>query len=186
MENDRTPTVQWRSPNPPPVQVEALQTRTDGRSEQARISIADGCLVSNGRRCRLFSGADSSREDRTLRSQTGRILLPGKPLHFATAMPFAGYGIGLVVTSDQGRPIKIEGNTNHPASLGATDVFIEASLLSLYDPERAKSITYLGAIAILSARLCRASLTALVSSTAMEALGCAYYPGRLPPPQKAR
>jgi molybdopterin-containing oxidoreductase family iron-sulfur binding subunit len=76
-------------------------------------------------------------------------LLPGKPLHFATAMPFAGYGTGLIVTSDQGRPIKIEGNPRHPASLGATDVFIEASILSLYDPDRSKSIMYRGAISTL-------------------------------------
>src|SRR5215472_4248497 len=74
-------------------------------------------------------------------------LLPGKPLHFATAMPLGGYGIGLIVKSDQGRPIKVEGNPRHSASQGATDVFAQASVLDLYDPDRAKSITNRGAIA---------------------------------------
>src|SRR5215510_13459404 len=74
-------------------------------------------------------------------------MLPGTPLYFATAMPFAGYGIGLVVKSYEGRPTKIEGNPRHPASLGSTDVFAQASILNLYDPDRAKSVTRYGAIA---------------------------------------
>src|ERR1051325_11948180 len=74
-------------------------------------------------------------------------MLPGTPLYFATAMPFAGYGIGLVVKSNEGRPTKIEGNPKHPASLGKTDVFAQASVLDLYDPDRAKSVTRSGTIA---------------------------------------
>jgi Fe-S-cluster-containing dehydrogenase component/anaerobic selenocysteine-containing dehydrogenase len=66
-------------------------------------------------------------------------LTPGIPLRFATALPLAGYGRGVVVVTMEGRPIKIEGNPRHPASLGATDVFGEAELLSLYDPDRAKA-----------------------------------------------
>src|ERR1051326_1054647 len=76
-------------------------------------------------------------------------ILPGRSLHFATAIPFGGWGIGLIVKSDEGRPIKIEGNPGHTASLGATDAFIQASILDLYDPDRAKSITSRGAIATL-------------------------------------
>ena len=63
-------------------------------------------------------------------------LEPGKPLFFATAMTLAGSAIGLLVESHEGRPTKIEGNPDHPASLGATDVFSQASLLTLYDPDR--------------------------------------------------
>src|ERR1051326_4594774 len=74
-------------------------------------------------------------------------MLPGVPLYFATAMPFAGYGVGLIVKSNEGRPTKIEGNPRHPASLGSTDVFAQASILNLYDPDRAKSVTRSGAIA---------------------------------------
>src|SRR5438552_12855068 len=73
-------------------------------------------------------------------------ILPGMPLHFATAMPVSGYAIGLIVASHEGRPIKVEGNPDHPASLGATDVFAQASMLTLYDPERAQTVTQSGQI----------------------------------------
>ena len=63
---------------------------------------------------------------------------PGVPLRFASALPLAGYGRGVIVTSVEGRPIKIDGNPRHPASLGATDVFAEATVLSLYDPDRSQ------------------------------------------------
>ena len=64
---------------------------------------------------------------------------PGLPLQFATALPLAGYGRGVIVTSVEGRPIKIKGNPRHPASLGSTDVFGEAAVLSLYDPDRSRA-----------------------------------------------
>ncbi len=64
---------------------------------------------------------------------------PGVPMRFASALPLNGYGRGVIVTSVEGRPIKIDGNPRHPASLGATDVFAEATVLSLYDPDRAQA-----------------------------------------------
>jgi molybdopterin-containing oxidoreductase family iron-sulfur binding subunit len=67
-------------------------------------------------------------------------LVPGHPIFYATAMPSHGYGIGLLAETHMGRPIKMEGNPDHPASLGATDAFAQASVLSLYDPERARNI----------------------------------------------
>jgi molybdopterin-containing oxidoreductase family iron-sulfur binding subunit len=67
-------------------------------------------------------------------------LTPGIPLHFATALPLGGYARGVIVTSVEGRPIKVEGNPRHPASFGATDVFAEANVLSLYDPDRSKAV----------------------------------------------
>jgi Fe-S-cluster-containing dehydrogenase component/anaerobic selenocysteine-containing dehydrogenase len=67
--------------------------------------------------------------------------IPGVPMRFASALPLAGYGRGVIVTAVEGRPIKIDGNSRHPASLGATDVFAEAAVLSLYDPDRAKAPT---------------------------------------------
>src|ERR1051326_2731868 len=73
-------------------------------------------------------------------------LVPGKSLQFATATQFGGYGQGLLVTSREGRPIKIEGNPNHPASLGATTVWAQADILDLYDPDRAQTVTTGGAI----------------------------------------
>jgi molybdopterin-containing oxidoreductase family iron-sulfur binding subunit len=66
-------------------------------------------------------------------------LVPGEPLKFATTLSLSGFGRGVLATSIDGRPIKIEGNPRHPASLGATDVFAEAAIMSLYDPERSKA-----------------------------------------------
>jgi molybdopterin-containing oxidoreductase family iron-sulfur binding subunit len=73
-------------------------------------------------------------------------LVPGKPLFYATAMPFSGAGMGLLVESHEGRPTKIEGNPDHPSSQGATDIFAQAAILGLYDPDRSQTITNLGEI----------------------------------------
>ena len=71
-------------------------------------------------------------------------MIPGKPLFFASAMPFRGVGQGVVVTSREGRPIKIEGNPDHPDSLGATNVFGQASVLGMWDPDRSQAVLKLG------------------------------------------
>ena len=73
-------------------------------------------------------------------------IIPGRPLYFATALSRGGYGMGVLVESHQGRPTKIEGNPEHPASLGATDLIMQAEILGLYDPERSKTPTHLGEI----------------------------------------
>lgn len=71
--------------------------------------------------------------------------VPGQPLFFATAMQLGGYALGLLAQSQLNRPTKLEGNPDHPASLGATDALAQASILELYDPDRAKEVTHEGA-----------------------------------------
>src|SRR5438045_4002666 len=73
-------------------------------------------------------------------------VVPGNPQSYATAMPFGADAIGLLVESHEGRPTKIEGNPDHPSSLGATNVFAQASVLNLYDPDRAQTVTKFGEI----------------------------------------
>ena len=73
-------------------------------------------------------------------------IIPGKPLFYATAMPFQGSAPGLIVESHMGRPTKIEGNPQHPESLGATDVFAQAAILDMYDPDRSRTVLHNGQI----------------------------------------
>ena len=73
-------------------------------------------------------------------------MILGKPQFYATAMPFGADAIGLLVESHEGRPTKIEGNPDHPSSLGATNAFAQASILNLYDPDRAQTVTKAGEI----------------------------------------
>ncbi|MDQ4074988.1 MAG: TAT-variant-translocated molybdopterin oxidoreductase [Chloroflexota bacterium] len=74
-------------------------------------------------------------------------LLPGEPRFFATAATMGGYASGILVESHIGRPTKIEGNPNHPASLGATTAQTQASILTLYDPDRSQVVTNVDRIA---------------------------------------
>ena len=69
-------------------------------------------------------------------------VIPGKFLYYATAMPRRNGAMPLVVTTVDGRPIKIEGNPLHPESNGATDAFAQASVLDLYDPSRSKRFVH--------------------------------------------
>ncbi|HEV3205839.1 MAG TPA: TAT-variant-translocated molybdopterin oxidoreductase [Terriglobales bacterium] len=71
-------------------------------------------------------------------------VVPGRPLFFATAFTLGGYASPVLVESHLYRPTKIEGNDRHPASLGGTDIFSQASILGMYDPDRSQTITYLG------------------------------------------
>ena len=70
----------------------------------------------------------------------------GKPYYYATAMPFGADAVGVLVESHEGRPTKIEGNPDHPSSLGATNAFVQASILGLYDPDRSQTVQEAGEI----------------------------------------
>lgn len=77
-------------------------------------------------------------------------LILGKSLYYTTAMSHAGYAMGLLVETNEGRPTKIEGNPDHPASLGSTDTFAQAEILSLYDPARSTAVLRDGKIGTLA------------------------------------
>src|SRR5215472_8831167 len=71
-------------------------------------------------------------------------VIPGRPMYYASAVTLGGYASPVLVESHLGRPTKIEGNNLHPASLGGTDIFTQASLLGLYDPDRSQSVVSMG------------------------------------------
>ena len=66
---------------------------------------------------------------------------PSIPVPYATAASDGGHAVGLVATTWEGRPTKIEGNKEHPASLGGTDAIRQAFILDLYDPARLRGFT---------------------------------------------
>ena len=73
-------------------------------------------------------------------------IVPGKPQFYATALGDHGYAKGVLVESHMGRPTKIEGNPEHPASLGGTDLYGQAAILALYDPDRSQNLLFEGEI----------------------------------------
>ncbi len=77
-----------------------------------------------------------------VRAPSGQIA--GLPRFFATTLVRAGFAQGVLVESHMGRPTKIEGNPQHPASLGATDVFSQAAVLQLWDPDRSRAVMHRG------------------------------------------
>ena len=71
-------------------------------------------------------------------------IVPGTDLSYASSALFDGFGNGILVTTRNGRPLKIEGNPEHPWSRGGTDVLAQASVLGLYDPFRSQAVQHLG------------------------------------------
>lgn len=67
-------------------------------------------------------------------------IVAGRKLYVATTLSLAGYGRGAIATTHEGRPTNIQGNPAHPASLGASDVWMQAAVFDLYDPDRAQLV----------------------------------------------
>jgi molybdopterin-containing oxidoreductase family iron-sulfur binding subunit len=70
----------------------------------------------------------------------------GEPRLYAAASLLNGYAIPLLVETVDGRPIKVEGNPEHPLTRGGTDLFAQAAVLDLYDPDRSRTTAYLGEV----------------------------------------
>jgi molybdopterin-containing oxidoreductase family iron-sulfur binding subunit len=90
-----------------------------------------------------LAGATSCRwEDDHILPQTRRPegLIPGESRFYATSMDLGGYAVGLKVKSYDGRPIKVDGNPNHPDSRGGSSLYHQASLLEMYDPDRSRGV----------------------------------------------
>jgi molybdopterin-containing oxidoreductase family iron-sulfur binding subunit len=73
-------------------------------------------------------------------------LVPGEPLFYATSMCLSGYATGVLAKSHEGHPTKVDGNPEHPASLGGSSIWMQASILDLYDPDRSQAVSHNGEI----------------------------------------
>ncbi|MBP9113373.1 MAG: 4Fe-4S dicluster domain-containing protein [Polyangiaceae bacterium] len=78
-------------------------------------------------------------------SKAPEYTIPGISSHFATTIAHRGEAVGLIVESHEGRPTKIEGNPDHPSSLGGTDLGLQAAIWDLYDPDRSRTVMGPGA-----------------------------------------
>ncbi len=72
-------------------------------------------------------------------------LVLGRPNFFATAYPFPTGAAPVLVKSQAFRPVKVDGNPEHPASKGRSDLFTQATLLDLYDPDRSQHVVRIAA-----------------------------------------
>ncbi|HSB61612.1 MAG TPA: TAT-variant-translocated molybdopterin oxidoreductase, partial [Vicinamibacteria bacterium] len=108
-------------------------------------------------------------------------LVPGRPLFFATAAGHDGYARGVLVESHEGRPTKVEGNPDHPASLGATDAFAQASILGLYDPDRSQTVKYFSEVRTW-AQFRRALAEALAEQKGKQGAGLRFLTGTVTSP----
>ena len=90
----------------------------------------------------LATGCSPDRPEKILPyTESPRNVTPGVSSYYATSLLIDGFATGLVATTREGRPVKIEGNPAHPASLGATGAWHQASVLELYDPDRGRAVT---------------------------------------------
>ncbi len=110
---------------------------TDGVTRRRFLQIMGASLALGG--LAACSPQDFKKIVPYVKQPEGMVL--GLPMFFASAMPVSGFGKGVLVASYEGRPTKIEGNIDHPASVGATDAYMQAATLGLYDPDRAQAVT---------------------------------------------
>ena len=111
---------------------------TLGRREALKLMGASFALAG-------LAGCDGEPDEHAIPYvEAPEFIVPGEAKHYATATVMGGYAQPVIGETHVGRPTKLEGNPEHPASLGATDAFTQAAVLGLYDPERSRSPRYLG------------------------------------------
>ena len=123
--------------------------------------------------------------DRAVRAPARRRSFPASRCSSPRRCRSAASATGLLVESHEGRPTKIEGNPDHPASRGATDLFAQASILDLYDPDRSQTITQLGEIRPWSAFVAAMRGGAVGAGGRRRAPACASSPRRSTSPTLA-
>ncbi|MFP5307350.1 MAG: 4Fe-4S ferredoxin, partial [Gammaproteobacteria bacterium] len=123
-------------PRLPPIRLRAAEiddTLPDAERREILIAMAASVALAG-------AGCARTPDEAIVAAQTAREYgPPGEPLFYATNFVRDGYAHGVLVETAEGRPIKVEGNPRHPASLGATDVFAQASVLQLWDPDRSQA-----------------------------------------------
>jgi len=149
MKPDSTDTV--ADPGPPPSALlgpgqnefpDGASEFTDEPSRRRFLTIMGASVaLASGAGCNLRPAAQRKIVPYTTQPDE---LTPGVPLFFASAAPLSGYGQGVLVRSNEGRPTKIEGNPDAPSSLGGASLHALASVLDLYDPDRSRGITHRG------------------------------------------
>lgn len=143
---DSSQTVEIWEPEDSPFSAERLQRRYQGlehyvtdRRQFNKLMLAS--LGASGLPAALAGCAKESAEEIVPYVRSPESVVPGVPTYYSSVVTRDGYGYGVIVESHQGRPTKIEGNPAHPASRGGSDIFMQAELLNLYDPDRSGVIT---------------------------------------------
>ena len=117
---------------------EPFEGEPDGITRRAMLELCGASIA-----LASATGCGQNKRDKLLPYTVNpQDLTPGIPLRYATSLTLDGYATGVLVRVNDGRPSKIEGNPDHPASLGATGALEEAAVLSLYDPQRARGILH--------------------------------------------
>ncbi|HEX4086975.1 MAG TPA: TAT-variant-translocated molybdopterin oxidoreductase [Chthoniobacteraceae bacterium] len=133
---------QWLEREFPENASDWLDAERDGLGRRRFLSLMGASLALAG-----FAGCSlRSREKIVPYVAQPEEIVPGRPLYYATAMPLRGYGRGIIVETQMGRPVKIEGNPAHPDSLGATDAVMQAAVLELWNPDRSQTPMFQGGI----------------------------------------
>ncbi|MCU0512752.1 MAG: TAT-variant-translocated molybdopterin oxidoreductase [Anaerolineae bacterium] len=114
---------------------EAAVLKRSGMSRRNFMQLMGASLAAGG--LGLTGCTPAQREEEILPfANMPERLVPGKPLFYASSMVLGGYATGVLIETHEGRPTRIDGNPNHPASLGGSGVMQLASILELYNPER--------------------------------------------------